>query len=174
MSGRSTSTYTRGFALALATAVATALSTAPVGPSTLAAQTSAQPVATRPTASAPADSALDAATRSLASELRCPVCQGLSVQDSPSELAQQMRDVVRQQLENGKSPDEVKDYFVARYGQWILMTPPAAGFNWLVYSLPAVVLVIGAGMLVVLVRRWTAVPHEAGMPTDPNASHTMH
>jgi len=173
MSGRSTSTYTRGFALALATAVATALSTAPVGPSTLAAQTSAQPVATRPTASAPADSALDAATRSLASELRCPVCQGLSVQDSPSELAQQMRDVVRQQLENGKSPDEVKDYFVARYGQWILMTPPAAGFNWLVYSLPAVVLVIGAGMLVVLVRRWTTVPPDAGMQTDPNASGTM-
>lgn len=169
MSGCSSRTHARRFALAFATGLA--MTTAAC--STLAAQTSAQPVGARPTASAPADSALDAATRSLASQLRCPVCQGLSVQDSPSELAQQMRDVVRQQLENGKSPDEVKDYFVARYGQWILMTPPAAGFNWLVYSLPAVVLVIGAGMLVVLVRRWTTVPPDAGMQADPNASGTM-
>ena len=154
------------FALALVIALAAR--------ATLAAPLSAAPQAARPTASAPADSALDAATRSLASQLRCPVCQGLSVQDSPSELAQQMRDVVRQQLQDGKSPDEVKDYFVARYGQWILMTPPAAGFNWLVYSLPAIVLVIGAAMLVVLVRRWPSASRDGALPPEPNASHTMH
>jgi cytochrome c-type biogenesis protein CcmH len=85
-----------------------------------------------------------------------------------------MRDVVRQQLQDGKSQDEVKQYFVARYGEWILMAPPASGFNWLVYSLPAVVLVFGVVFLVVLVRRWTSVPHDAASATTPNPSHTMH
>jgi cytochrome c-type biogenesis protein CcmH len=159
---------TRGLRSAMALTIALA------GSAALPAQKPPTPSAGRPVASAPADSALDAATRSLASQLRCPVCQGLSVQDSPSELAQQMRDVVRQQLQDGKSPDQVKDYFVARYGQWILMTPPAAGFNWLVYSLPAIVLAIGAAMLVVVVRRWTSGPRDEAMPPHPNASHTMH
>lgn len=103
-----------------------------------------------------ADSALDASTRELAAQLRCPVCQGLSLQDSPSELSQQMRDLVRQQLQEGKTPDQVKQYFVARYGQWILMAPPASGFNWLVYTLPWLALAAGLVLIVVLVRRWTA------------------
>ena len=51
--------------------------------------------------------------RSIAAELRCVVCQNLSVADSPSELAQQMREVVRQQLREGKSPEEIKAYFVS-------------------------------------------------------------
>jgi cytochrome c-type biogenesis protein CcmH len=104
------------------------------------------------------DSALDARTRQLASQLRCPVCQGLSIQDSPSDLAQQMRDVVRQQLDDGQSPDDVKRYFVARYGEWILMEPPAAGFNWIVYALPGLVLLGGALVLARSVRRWTTAP----------------
>ena len=119
-------------------------------------------------ASAPQDSALDARTRSLASELRCPVCQGLSIQDSPSELAQQMRDLVQQQLRDGKSDNEIKQYFVGRYGQWILMEPPAAGFNWLVYALPAIALLGGALMLVNLLRRWTANPDAPA--TTPDSS----
>ena len=155
--------------LSAAVTFAIALSTS----SMLCAQSSAAAPGARPVATAPADSALDAATRSLASQLRCPVCQGLSLQDSPSELAQQMREVVKQQLQDGKSPDEVKDYFVARYGQWILMTPPATGFNWLVYSLPFIVLVVGGAMLVILVRRWTRPTHDGSIQAEPNASHTM-
>lgn len=135
---------------------------------------SGAPRAPKPAIVTPADSALDAQTRSLATQLRCPVCQGLSVQDSPSELAQQMRDVVRQQLQDGKSPDEVKQYFVARYGEWILMAPPASGFNWLVYSLPAIVLALGIVFLVVLIRRWTSASRDAASSTTPNPSHTMH
>src|SRR5687767_959816 len=67
--------------------------------------------------------AIDMQVDELAEELRCPVCQGLSIADSPSELSQQMKDVVRGQLESGKSPDEVKAYFVSKYGEWILLTP---------------------------------------------------
>ena len=113
------------------------------------------PATTMAAAAAAKDSALDAQTRSLASQLRCPVCQGLSIQDSPSELSQQMRALVRQQLAAGKSPDQVKDYFVGRYGEWILMEPPAHGFNWLVYALPALMLVLGGAVLYAVMKRWT-------------------
>jgi cytochrome c-type biogenesis protein CcmH/NrfF len=103
-----------------------------------------------------AESALDARTRELAAQLRCPVCQGLSLQDSPSELSQEMRDVVKSQLAAGRTPDEVKAYFVGRYGEWILMEPTRHGFNWIVYVLPFAVLAGGVWTLVVSLRRWTA------------------
>ncbi len=102
------------------------------------------------------DSALEAQTRQLASELRCPVCQGLSLQDSPSELAQEMRGVVKDQLRAGRTPGEVKQYFINRYGEWILMEPQAHGFNWLVYALPTLVLIGGLTVIYVALKRWTA------------------
>lgn len=102
------------------------------------------------------DPVLEAATKSVASQLRCPVCQGVSIQDSPSELAQQMRTVVKEQLASGKSPDEVKDYFISKYGEWILLEPKAAGFNLLVYALPAVLVLGGGVFLVFIVKKWTS------------------
>ena len=108
--------------------------------------------------SAPADSALERRTSEVASRLRCPVCQGLSVQDSPSQLAQELRAVVRDQLRAGKTPDEVTRYFVERYGEWVLLEPTRAGFNWLVYLLPLGLLLAGGGVIVLAVRRWTRAP----------------
>lgn len=101
------------------------------------------------------DPTLEALTKRVASELRCPVCQGVSIQDSPSELAQQMRTVVKEQLAAGKSPNEVKDYFISKYGEWILLEPKAAGFNLLVYAVPVLLVLGGAVFLIVLVRKWT-------------------
>ncbi len=98
---------------------------------------------------------LEQRTSAVASELRCPVCQGLSIQDSPSELAQQMRAVVRDQLAAGRTPDEVKRYFVDKYGEWILLEPQARGFNVLIYVLPVAAVLLGAGAVVVAVRRWS-------------------
>ena len=83
----------------------------------------------------PTDSALEARTSAIASTLRCPVCQGESIQDSPSELARQMRAVVRDQLRAGKTPEQVKAYFV--------------------YVLPVLLVVGGLALVVFLVRRWT-------------------
>ena len=105
-----------------------------------------------------ADSTLEARTSAVASQLRCPVCQGLSIQDSPSELAQSMRSVVRDQLAAGGTPDQVKAYFVSKYGEWILLEPKPRGFNLLAYAVPLVV-VVGGGLAIVLaVRRWTKSP----------------
>lgn len=107
-------------------------------------------------AQVPRDSALEARTTRLAAQLRCPVCQGLSIQDSPSELSQQMRALVKEQIATGKSDAEVKAYFVGRYGEWILLEPKATGFNMLVYLLPAVVFAAGAFLVVRVVKKWTA------------------
>jgi cytochrome c-type biogenesis protein CcmH/NrfF len=101
------------------------------------------------------DSALDARTSAVAEELRCPVCQGVSIQESPSELAGQMRAVVKDQLRAGRNPDQVKAYFVSKYGEWILLEPKPKGFNLIVYALPAAVILGGLGVIVFAVRRWT-------------------
>ena len=101
------------------------------------------------------DSALEAMTTVLASELRCPVCQGNSIQDSPSELAQQMRDLIRDQLRSGSTPDEVRQYFVDKYGEWILLAPKAEGLNLIVYAIPFAALLIGGLVVWRTVRRWT-------------------
>jgi cytochrome c-type biogenesis protein CcmH len=105
---------------------------------------------------------LDRATRELASEMRCPVCQGVSIQDSPTELAVEMKGVIRQQLAEGKTRDEVRGYFVERYGEWVLLEPKARGFNLLVYLLPLVGLLAGGAVVTAIVRRWTRIP-----PGDP-------
>jgi cytochrome c-type biogenesis protein CcmH/NrfF len=109
------------------------------------------------------DSILEARTKAVASHLRCPVCQGLSLQDSPSGLAQEMRNVVKEQLRAGKSEEEVKAYFVSKYGEWILLEPPARGFNLAVYLLPVGLLVGGAVLVVTLARKWS----RGGEPRPP-------
>ncbi|MPZ75287.1 MAG: tetratricopeptide repeat protein [Deltaproteobacteria bacterium] len=107
---------------------------------------------------------LDEQTRALAAELRCVVCQNLSVADSPSEMAQQMRASVREQLQAGKSPQEVKDYFVSKYGEWVLLAPTDAGFNRLLWWLPITVLILGIITALWFVHRWTAKKSQPAAP----------
>ncbi|MDQ6909282.1 MAG: cytochrome c-type biogenesis protein CcmH, partial [Actinomycetota bacterium] len=87
-------------------------------------------------------------TRSLESELRCPVCQGLSIADSPAELAVEMRSVVAARLAAGASDADVRAYFVERYGSWILLAPDPAGPNLLLWAIPGLVLIGGAAAVV--------------------------
>ena len=79
----------------------------------------------------------------VAAQLRCVVCQNLSVADSPSEMASQMRAIIRERLAAGESPAEVQRYFVDRYGEWILLSPPRRGFNLLVWLLPLAAVLVG-------------------------------
>ena len=73
----------------------------------------------------------------IAENLRCPTCQGISVNDSEAGFSVQIRNKVREMLMAGQGRAEIEAYFVARYGEWILRTPPAQGFNLLIWILPA-------------------------------------
>lgn len=106
-------------------------------------------------AGAVADSSeLDARTARVADQLRCPVCRSQSVLESSSTLAREMKAEIRRRLAEGQTPEQVKAYFVSRYGDWILLRPVAEGLNLVVYVLPPLLLV-GGGLLVwALLRRW--------------------
>lgn len=117
----------------------------------------------------PPDSVLDARVREISAELRCPVCQGESILDSPAELAQQMRAVVRDQLRAGRTPDEIKAFFVGRYGEWILLEPAMTGLNIALYAFPVLLLLGGLTLVALVVRRRTQPPTTTanGAPLTP-------
>ncbi len=100
----------------------------------------------------PRSLSLDDRARQLESEIRCPVCQGLSIADSPAVLAQQMRDVVHDELARGSSDDAVRAYFVERYGRWILLAPSTTGPDVALWLAPAVIVVVGASVVAMRAR----------------------
>ena len=104
---------------------------------------------------APPPQSLQDRVRSVASTLRCPVCQNLSVADSPSKLATQMRTTIAQELRAGRTPEEIRSEFATAYGEWILLAPPKRGLDAAVWVAPLLVLVVGVAAAVVAVRRWT-------------------
>lgn len=112
-------------------------------------------------------SSVEEQVRQIAAELRCPVCQNLSVADSPSPMANQMRDLIRERLEAGESPAAIRAYFVERYGEWILLAPKREGFNMLVWVLPFLGMAGGVGGLVLILRRWVRRPKESSSAIDP-------
>ncbi|PYP32219.1 MAG: cytochrome c-type biogenesis protein CcmH, partial [Gemmatimonadetes bacterium] len=115
------------------------------------------------------DSGLEAKVRDVAASLRCPVCQNLSIEDSPSQLARDMKQVVRQRLAAGETPDEVRRYFISRYGEWVLTKPRAAGVNLSVWLLPLVALLGGAVVVWTAVRRWVRQGDAARLAAAPGA-----
>jgi cytochrome c-type biogenesis protein CcmH len=90
---------------------------------------------------------LDARTREVGALLRCPVCQGLSVADSPSSMAQDMKGQVRALLAEGYSQEQILAYFERSYGEFVRLQPTFSGANWAVWLAPAAAL--GLGLLLV-------------------------
>jgi cytochrome c-type biogenesis protein CcmH len=86
---------------------------------------------------------LDTRTREVAALLRCPVCQGLSVADSPATMALRMKDEVREMLAAGYDQEQILAYFERSYGEFVLLKPPLRGVNWLVWMAPGVALALG-------------------------------
>lgn len=97
---------------------------------------------------------IDDETRQIGKQLQCPVCAGAPVSDSPSELAGQMRSVIRSKLEAGESEEQIIAYFVERYGESVLIEPPRRGFGLAVWLAPVVMLAAGGVLLWRLLRGW--------------------
>ena len=119
------------------------------------------------------ESALDIQVREIAKTLRCTVCQTENIWESGAPLAQQMRGVVRERLKMGHSPEDIKEYFLSRYGDYIMMQPPAHGVNWLLWLGPFILL-LGGGLLLYKevigwVRQTPANPATPPPPLDEQA-----
>jgi cytochrome c-type biogenesis protein CcmH len=91
--------------------------------------------------------------QAVAAGLRCPVCQNLSVADSPSRLAGEMRAEIQERLAAGANEDEVRAFFVSRYGEWVLLEPTRRGLNLVPWLFPLAAVLIGLGLWAVVVRR---------------------
>ena len=105
--------------------------------------------------------------RAIAKTLRCTVCQNESIWESQAPLAQQMRDLVRERLIQGETPDEIRAYFQSRYGDYILLAPRKKGLNWLLWAGPFVLLIVGGGVLYRMVSRWVTMGGEKRQEPPP-------
>jgi len=115
--------------------------------------------------------ALDDQVRAISKELRCPVCAGETVADSNAAVSVQMRGVIRQKLEAGETADQIKAYFVARYGPEILLTPQTSGFTLGVWIMPVVALLVGLGVVFAVLRSWSRRgADDAPLPRVPEMS----
>jgi cytochrome c-type biogenesis protein CcmH len=116
------------------------------------------------------EKSIDDQTKEISYLLMCPVCQGQSVGESNSNLANDMRDIIRKQLEQGKSKEEILNYFVNSYGESILATPPPKGINWLLWLLPAAGIIIGGiGITLFLFKAQKDERKENNIADNPQA-----
>ena len=106
--------------------------------------------------------ALEARTKEVASLLRCPVCQGLSVADSPATLAVKMKAEVREMLAAGYDQEQILAYFEKSYGEFVRLKPQLRGVNWLVWSAPLLGLVLGGAVVA-----WALRAPKAAAATEP-------
>jgi len=103
--------------------------------------------------------------RRIEGELMAPCCWAEPVSQHLSQIAEEMRREIRTMLAAGKSEQEILDIYVAKYGERILTTPPARGFNLLAYIMPWVLAVTGVVAVVVVLKRWlTLRPAESITP----------
>ena len=99
------------------------------------------------------DPAEEARFHALAAELRCVMCQNQSLADSNALIALNLRREVLALMRQGRSDAEIKDFLVARYGEFVLYKPRMEGRTWLLWAGPALLLLAGAGAVAVVLRR---------------------
>lgn len=99
--------------------------------------------------------------------LRCPVCQGMAISDSPSEMAVNMKGQVRELLARGYTEEQILKYFELSYGQFVLLRPKMEGVTGMVWVLPVLALVIGAAVVFFKLRKLERVPAPAATAATP-------
>jgi len=122
---------------------------------------------------------LDARTNDIGALLRCPVCQGLSVADSPSSMARNMKAEVREKLAAGYDREQILASFERSYGEFVRLDPPMRGVNWLVWVGPIAVLVAGGAAVAWALKRSSRTSGAAdaigpaGRPSDLPSRDTL-
>jgi len=102
----------------------------------------------------------------LATEIRCPDCEGLSVADSSSSSASAIRHDLRTRVNEGQSDEVIRQAYVDRFGESILLDPQGGGLGIIVWGVPVAALVLGAGGLVIAMRRWRREPRMHATSAD--------
>ncbi|QUS35221.1 cytochrome c-type biogenesis protein CcmH [Falsirhodobacter algicola] len=104
------------------------------------------------------DPALEARARDISAGLRCPVCRNETIDDSTAGIARDLRLLVRERLEAGDTDQEVVDFVVARYGEYVLLSPPARGSSLILWGAGPLLLLLGAVIAGAALRRKPAPP----------------
>jgi cytochrome c-type biogenesis protein CcmH len=109
----------------------------------------------------PSDDEVNAVAR----QLFCPICESIPLDVCPTQACHDWRELIRQMLAQGKSTNEIKQYFVDHYGARVLAEPPRAGLNWLVYVVPPLAILIGVFLLFLAFRTWKKMSHKSSTPS---------
>ncbi len=112
------------------------------------------------------DPAKEAVARELMKEIRCLVCQNQSIEDSNADLARDLRQVVRERIALGDTPENVRAYLVDRYGDWVLLEPPVKPQTYLLWASPFLFLLV---VVYLVFRRRNATAGAAPLSVEEEA-----
>ena len=104
----------------------------------------------------------------LTHELRCPMCQNETLADSNAPIARDLRNQIFKMMQQGKSDDEIKQYLVARYSKFVLYDPPLTRGTWLLWFGPLLILLGGAGVVLVAIRKRGRMPANGSSGPRPS------
>jgi cytochrome c-type biogenesis protein CcmH len=114
----------------------------------------------------------DDQVNAIAKEMYCPVCENTPLDVCPTQACAEWRELIREKLAEGWSEAQIKQYFVDRFGDRVLATPPARGLNWLVYVIPPIAILLGVFLLYSAFRAWrrsAPPPAQASPPAAGSA-----
>ncbi|HEY8327733.1 MAG TPA: cytochrome c-type biogenesis protein [Rhodanobacter sp.] len=112
------------------------------------------------------DHAQELRFQQLTHQLRCPMCQNETLADSNAPIARDLRNQIFQMMQQGRSDEEIKQYLVARYSRFVLYDPPLTPGTWLLWFGPLLILLGGAGVVLVAIRKRSRTGTATEAPTD--------
>lgn len=99
------------------------------------------------------DPAQERAAKALMEKIRCLVCQGQSIADSDAEMAGDMRSLIRERIQKGEKPDDIRKWLIQRYGDWVTYEPPLSATTLFLWGLPVLLLLAGGAVAAGRIRR---------------------
>jgi cytochrome c-type biogenesis protein CcmH len=114
----------------------------------------------------------DDQVNAIAKQMYCPVCENTPLDVCPTQACAQWRELIREKLAAGWNENQIKNYFVEQYGARVLATPPARGFNWMIYLVPPIAIAAGLFILYRALRTWRQAPGAVLPPEIPDQTDT--